>query len=105
MKQYSSMNIQYSRGCPFDCEFCNITSLYGRIPRTKSSGQVIAELEKIYSLGWREGVFFVDDNFIGNKKKLKEDILPTLIRWMEERKGLSISRPRPPSIWLTTRNS
>jgi radical SAM superfamily enzyme YgiQ (UPF0313 family) len=86
MKQYSSMNIQYSRGCPFDCEFCNITSLYGRIPRTKSGGQLIAELEKIYSLGWREGVFFVDDNFIGNKKKLKDNILPSLIRWMEERK-------------------
>lgn len=86
MKHYSSMNIQYSRGCPYDCEFCNITSLYGRIPRTKSAGQVIAELEKIYSLGWREGVFFVDDNFIGNRKKLKDQILPPLIQWMEERK-------------------
>jgi len=86
MRHYSSMNIQYSRGCPFDCEFCNITSLYGRIPRTKDSSQVLAELEKIYSLGWREGVFFVDDNFIGNKKKLKEKILPSLIRWMEERR-------------------
>jgi radical SAM superfamily enzyme YgiQ (UPF0313 family) len=86
MRHYSSMNIQYSRGCPFDCEFCNITSLYGRVPRTKDSGQLIAELEKIYSLGWREGVFFVDDNFIGNKKKLKEKILPSLIQWMEERR-------------------
>lgn len=86
MRHYSSMNIQYSRGCPFDCEFCNITSLYGRVPRTKDSGQLIAELEKIYSLGWREGVFFVDDNFIGNKKKLKEKVLPSLISWMEERK-------------------
>lgn len=86
MRQYSCMNIQYSRGCPFDCEFCNITSLYGRVPRTKSAGQLIAELEKIYSLGWREGVFFVDDNFIGNKKKLKDDILPSLVQWMEERK-------------------
>ncbi len=86
MRQYSSMNIQYSRGCPFDCEFCNITSLFGRVPRTKDSGQLIAELEKIYSLGWREGVFFVDDNFIGNRKKLKEDILPSLIGWMEERR-------------------
>jgi len=86
MRHYSSMNIQYSRGCPFDCEFCNITSLYGRVPRTKDSGQLIAELEKIYSLGWREGVFFVDDNFIGNKKKLKEKILPSLIQWMGERK-------------------
>ncbi len=79
------MNIQYSRGCPFNCEFCNITSLYGRVPRTKDSGQLIAELEKIYSLGWREGVFFVDDNFIGNKKKLKDEVLPSLIQWMEER--------------------
>ena len=86
MRQYSTMNIQYSRGCPFDCEFCNITSLYGRVPRTKESGQLIAELEKLYSLGWREGVFFVDDNFIGNKKKLKDKILPSLTRWMEERK-------------------
>jgi len=87
MKQYSCMNIQYSRGCPFDCEFCNITSLYGRIPRTKSGTQVIAELEKIYDLGWREGVFFVDDNFIGNKGKLKKEILPMLIQWMEFRKN------------------
>lgn len=87
MKQYSCMNIQYSRGCPFDCEFCNITSLFGRIPRTKSAGQVIAELEKIYSLGWREGVFFVDDNFIGNRGKLKKEILPAVIQWMELRKN------------------
>jgi radical SAM superfamily enzyme YgiQ (UPF0313 family) len=86
MRHYSAMNIQYSRGCPFDCEFCNITSLYGRVPRTKDSGQLIAELEKLYSLGWREGVFFVDDNFIGNKKKLKDEILPSLIQWMEERR-------------------
>jgi radical SAM superfamily enzyme YgiQ (UPF0313 family) len=86
MRHYSSMNVQYSRGCPFDCEFCNITSLYGRVPRTKDSGQLIAELEKIYSLGWREGVFFVDDNFIGNKKKLKDRVLPSLIQWMDERK-------------------
>ncbi len=86
MRHYSSMNIQYSRGCPFDCDFCNITSLYGRVPRTKESSQLIAELEKIYSLGWREGVFFVDDNFIGNKKKLKEKILPPLIQWMKERR-------------------
>ncbi len=85
MRHYSSMNIQYSRGCPFNCEFCNITSLYGRVPRTKDSGQVLAELEKMYSLGWREGVFFVDDNFIGNRKKLKDDILPSLIQWMENR--------------------
>jgi radical SAM superfamily enzyme YgiQ (UPF0313 family) len=85
-KHYASMNIQYSRGCPFECEFCNITSLYGRVPRTKSSHQVIGELEKLYALGWRGGVFFVDDNFIGNKTKLKKEILPSIIRWMDRKK-------------------
>lgn len=85
-KHYSSMNIQYSRGCPYDCEFCNITVLYGRVPRTKTAGQVVAELESIYRLGWRGGVFFVDDNFIGNRGKLKREILPAIIRW-SERKG------------------
>jgi radical SAM superfamily enzyme YgiQ (UPF0313 family) len=67
MKHYASMNIQYSRGCPFDCDFCNITVLYGRIPRTKDAGQVVDELEALYLQGWRSSVFIVDDNFIGNK--------------------------------------
>ncbi|MGI6777545.1 MAG: B12-binding domain-containing radical SAM protein [Acetivibrionales bacterium] len=86
MKHYASMNIQYSRGCPFNCDFCNITTLYGRVPRTKSKEQLLNELEKLYSRGWRGGVFFVDDNFIGNKKKLKTDILPAIIDWMGEKK-------------------
>ncbi len=86
MKKYASMNIQYSRGCPFDCDFCNITVLYGRAPRTKSSSQVIAELEALYRLGWKGSVFIVDDNFIGNKVKLKKEILPAIIDWMERRK-------------------
>jgi len=81
--QYVTMNIQYSRGCPYDCEFCDITVLYGRLPRTKSSAQVIAEMDALYSSGWRGHVFFVDDNFIGNRGKLKNDVLPRIIRWME----------------------
>ncbi len=86
MKKYASMNIQYSRGCPFDCEFCNITVLYGRVPRTKDAERVVAELESLYARGWKSGVFFVDDNFIGNKGKLKKEILPVIIEWMERKK-------------------
>jgi len=86
MKAYASMNIQYSRGCPFDCDFCNITVLYGRVPRTKASAQVLAELDTLYARNWKSGVFIVDDNFIGNKGKLKKDLLPAIIGWMDERK-------------------
>lgn len=81
-KKYSTMNIQYSRGCPFNCDFCNVTSLFGHVPRTKDSAQLLKELTALYDSGWRGGVFFVDDNFIGNKRKLIEDILPALIDWM-----------------------
>jgi len=86
MKQYSSMNLQYSRGCPYDCEFCDIIVLNGHTPRTKSKEQLISELDSLYEHGWRGSLFIVDDNFIGNKKKLKAEILPALIKWREGKK-------------------
>jgi radical SAM superfamily enzyme YgiQ (UPF0313 family) len=82
---YASINIQYSRGCPFNCEFCDITLLCGRTPRTKDKDQVIREIESVYASGFRGQVFFVDDNFIGNKNKLKDEVLPAIIEWMERR--------------------
>ena len=84
-KKYATMSIQYSRGCPFHCEFCNIPALYGHKVRTKSKAQIINEIEALYSLGWRGDVFLVDDNFIGNRGKLKRDILPAMSAWMEEK--------------------
>ncbi len=85
LKNYFSMPIQYSRGCPFDCEFCDIVIMNGRIPRTKSSEQLLGEFDFLYEHGWRGSVFIVDDNFIGNKAKVKE-ILPEIILWQRERK-------------------
>lgn len=88
LRQYGSMNVQFSRGCPFNCDFCNITALLGHRPRTKTAAQVIAELDCLYDLGWRDGVFFVDDNFIGNKRYLKEALLPALIAWRQGKVGV-----------------
>jgi radical SAM superfamily enzyme YgiQ (UPF0313 family) len=85
IKKYATMNIQYSRGCPFNCDFCNITTLYGRIPRTKEAAQMLEELDSLFNAGWRGAVFFVDDNFIGNKVKLKKEILPAITGWMEKK--------------------
>ncbi|MBN1150006.1 B12-binding domain-containing radical SAM protein [candidate division WOR-3 bacterium] len=90
MGKYAMMPIQYSRGCPFNCEFCNITSLFGRIPRLKKADKITEELDQLYSRGWRGGVFFVDDNFIGNKKKLKEDLLPSISKWRKGKKGIQL---------------
>jgi len=79
--RYATMSIQYSRGCPYDCEFCNVTTLFGHTWRTKTAGQIIGELDSLYAGGWRQGVFFVDDNLIGNRRTLKQDLLPALIEW------------------------
>jgi radical SAM superfamily enzyme YgiQ (UPF0313 family) len=80
---YDMMSVQFSRGCPFQCEFCDIIVLYGRKPRTKTPAQLLAELDYLYKLGWRRGVFMVDDNFIGNKRNVKL-LLKELKVWMEQ---------------------
>lgn len=80
LNAYDSMSIQFSRGCPFQCEFCDIIVLYGRKPRTKTPAQLLKELDYLYQLGWRRGVFMVDDNFIGNKRNVKL-LLQELKHW------------------------
>ena len=80
---YLAITVQFSRGCPFQCEFCDIINLYGRKPRTKTPEQILAEFEVLYDMGWRRYVFVVDDNFIGNKRNAKV-FLRALIPWMEE---------------------
>ena len=80
-RKYASMAIQFSRGCPYECDFCNITTLLGHKVRTKTSSQIIAELEGLQKMGWKETIFFVDDNFIVHKSYLKKELLPALIEW------------------------
>jgi radical SAM superfamily enzyme YgiQ (UPF0313 family) len=91
LNRYASMSIQFSRGCPFNCEFCNVTALFGHKPRIKTSEQIIAELNSLSSSGWRGRVFFVDDNFIGNKKYLLTQLLPALIEWRKYKKQISFN--------------
>jgi len=86
INKYASLSIQLSRGCPFNCEFCDIVILNGRVPRTKNKEQILNELNVLYKRGWRRSLFFVDDNFIGNKIKIKQEILPAIIKWMKEKK-------------------
>jgi radical SAM superfamily enzyme YgiQ (UPF0313 family) len=90
-KHYDTISIQFSRGCPYNCDFCNVTALLGHRPRTKTAAQIMAELDSLYDLGWRKNIFFVDDNFIGNKKEIKNEILPKLIEWRWGKRGMPFS--------------
>lgn len=92
LRHYVTMPLQFSRGCPFDCEFCDIVAMYGRVPRTKAPDQVIAELDALVRAGWRGMVFIVDDNFIGHKKRVRE-LLKALVAWR--------ARTRSPVGFLT----
>jgi radical SAM superfamily enzyme YgiQ (UPF0313 family) len=91
LKHYASMSIQFSRGCPFNCDFCNVTALLGHRPRIKTASQIIAELDCLYNLGWRGAIFFVDDNFIGNRKYLMTTLLPELIEWKKDKDTITFN--------------
>jgi radical SAM superfamily enzyme YgiQ (UPF0313 family) len=84
LRKYGTMALQFSRGCPFDCEFCDITKLFGRVARTKTTDQLLQEFELLYGLGWRGSLFLVDDNFIGNKKAALE-LMPAVAEWQRDR--------------------
>jgi radical SAM superfamily enzyme YgiQ (UPF0313 family) len=83
IKKYASMALQFSRGCPYQCDFCNVTALLGHKIRTKTSEQIIVELDGLKKLGWKDSIFFVDDNFIAHKTYLKKELLPRLIEWQK----------------------
>jgi radical SAM superfamily enzyme YgiQ (UPF0313 family) len=88
LRWYASASVQFSRGCPFDCEFCNVTAMLGHRPRTKEPAQVVAELDDLWRRGWRGSIFFVDDNFIGNRRLLREGLLPALTEWRRGKEGI-----------------
>jgi radical SAM superfamily enzyme YgiQ (UPF0313 family) len=84
LRQYAVVGIQYSRGCPFSCDFCNVTATLGRTTRVKDASQIIRELDNLYRAGWRDRIFFVDDNLIGNKRALRDELLPALAAWQRD---------------------
>ena len=88
LRRYASMSIQFSRGCPYGCDFCNVTAMFGHRPRAQTPAQVISELDGLFRLGWRGPVFFVDDNLIGKKRELREGLLPALIAWQKGKRGI-----------------
>ena len=90
-RQYASRGIQFSRGCPHDCDFCEVTQILGHRWRTKAAAQVVAELDTLYRLGWRGVVPFVDDNLNGSRKRLRTELLPALIEWRKGKRGMSFS--------------
>jgi len=91
MRRYASMIIQFSRGCPFNCEFCSVTELFGHRTRLKSADQVISELDGLYAQGWHGPVFSGDDNLIGSTRYLKEELLPALIEWRRGKEGVQFA--------------
>jgi radical SAM superfamily enzyme YgiQ (UPF0313 family) len=86
---YGAMSVQFSRGCPYQCEFCDVAALFGRRPRSKTAEQVIAELDNIYATGWRGKIYFVDDNLMGSRRYLKRNLLPALVEWKRGKRGIS----------------
>ena len=89
LKSYGAMSVQFSRGCPYECEFCDVSALFGRRPRMKSPAQIIAELNNIHAAGWRGKIYFVDDNIMGNRPYLKRSLLPAIIEWKRGKPGIS----------------
>jgi radical SAM superfamily enzyme YgiQ (UPF0313 family) len=88
-RSYGAMSVQFSRGCPYQCDFCDVTTLFGRRPRFKTAAQTIAELDHIYQTGWRGKIYFVDDNLMANKPCLKDELLPAIIQWKRGKRGIS----------------
>ena len=88
-RAYTSRGLQYSRGCPNNCDFCSVTQLFGHRWRTKSAEQIVAELDALYATGWRGSVNFVDDNLTGRPKILRNELLPALIEWRSRKVGIS----------------